>query len=176
MARPLIATPPAPCRWAKVLDRNGYKAYDDNAPNEWSIELILDPKDKDHAAFMLKAEDLYAEHHGDTRKNSYWLPIREGEKDDTGMNICRFKTKMRAFKDGNMTEPPTVEDTERRPWPEDKLIGNGSVVRVAFEVYAWKAASGAGMTFQPKIIQVVEHIPHTGGGGSSGNPFSDSPF
>ena len=176
MARPLIATPAAPCRWAKVLDPNGYKAYDESSPNEWTIELILDPKDRDHAAFTLKCEDLYTEHHKDTRKNSYWLPIRDGEGDDKGLSICRFKAKMRTFKDGNTVKPPVVEDTERHPWPVDKLIGNGSVVRVAFEVYAWKAPSGAGLTFQPKIIQVVAHIPHTPKGESGGDPFNDSPF
>lgn len=30
---------------------------------------------------------------------------------------------------------PIVVDAEDNPWPEDKLIGNGSTVRVAAEVY-----------------------------------------
>lgn len=176
MPRRLIATPPAKCRWAKVLEPNGYKAYNEDQPNEWSIELILDPKDPLHAEFTLKCEDLYAEHHQDARKNAYWLPIRDGEGEDKGLSLCRFKSKMRTFKDGKATKPPVVEDTERRPWPSDKLIGNGSVVRVAFDVYPWKSPSGAGLTFQPKIIQVVELVPYTGGGQASSDPFDDSPF
>ena len=179
MARELIATPAAPCRWAKVLEPAGYKPFSDGDPFEWSIELVLDPKnDKDHAAFMIQAEELYAQHHGETRKNAYWLPLREGEGDDAGKMICRFKTKLRVFKDGKTTQPPTVEDTEKKPWPQEKLIGNGSIVRVAFEVYAWKAPSGAGLTFQPKIIQVREWLPAPAGvgGASRGDVFGDSRF
>lgn len=174
MGRELIVTPPAPCRWAKVLDPLGYPAFDETKPRQWSIELIFDPSDREHAEFLGKAEDLFQKHHGSERKGNYWWPGKEGEGDDKGKMLLRFKINLLTFKNGNTTQPPLVQDVDGRPWSEDKKIGNGSIVRVAFDVYAWKSPGiGAGMTFQPRHIQVVEHIPYADKEGAvdASNPF-----
>lgn len=174
MAKELHKTPPAPCRWAKLLDPNGYPAYDETKPNEWSIELLFSSKDKAHFDFVEEAEGLFDKYHQGERKGMFWWPGKEGDGDDKGLTLVRFKSQLRTFKDGKTTKPPVVLDKDERPWPADKLIGNGSIVRVAFNVYAWKA-NGAGMTFQPIYVQVVEHVPYTEGSGGSAL-FGDGPI
>jgi len=173
VAKELHKTPPAPCRWAKILDPNGYKAYDESKPKEWSIELMLSSKDPDHFTFVEEAETLFDKNHPGERKGMYWWPGKEGDGDDKGLTLVRFKSTLRQFKDGNFTKPPVVLDKDEKPWPADKLIGNGSIVRVAFNVYAWKSSMmGAGMTFQPLYVMVMEHVPYTETTASSdGSPF-----
>lgn len=161
MPRELYKTPPAPCRWAKILDPNGYPAYDETKPNEWSIELLFSGNDKDHFEFIERVETLFEANHGDARKGPYWWPGKDGDGEDKGQTIVRFKMARREFKNGGLTKPPLVIDKEQKPWPADKLIGNGSIVAVKFNVYAWKSPMmGAGMTFQPQMVMVLEHVPH----------------
>ena len=63
-------------------------------------------------------------------------------------------------------------DSEKKPWPHEKLIGNGSKCRIAYTVYAWGGPSGKGVTLQPTHIQVIEHVEYSGGGGTpEGDPF-----
>ena len=181
MARDLIVTPQAPCQWAKVLEPTGYPAFDESKPNEWSIQLVFDPAERDHAEFLALAEDLFEKNHPGEKKGRYWWPGNEGEDEDKGKMVIRFKSVARVFKDGKSVKPPQVLDKDNKPWDAEKLIGNGSIVRVAFNVYAWKSPGiGAGMTFQPQFVQVVKHTPYTAkdGGTVGGNPFSttSSPF
>ena len=177
MTKELIKTPAAPCRWAKVLKSDeGYPAYDESAPNEWSIELLFDTNTPEDMEFLAACEDLYDKHNEGVKKSAYWWPGKAGDGEDAGKTIVRFKTKLRQFKNG-WNKGPIVLDKEGRPWPADKEIGNGSVVKVAFDVYAWKTGTGGGMTFQPTHVMVLEHIPYSGGGATKSNPFdSEVPF
>ena len=47
------------------------------------------------------------------------------------------------------SEGPVVFDSNNNPWNPQKMIGNGSKIIVAFDIYAWKGNTGAGMTFNP---------------------------
>lgn len=160
MAKELLKTPKAACRWAKVLKPDGYPAFDESKPNEWSIELLLDPKDPEHMTFLEMAQDQYDPETSGIRKSSYWCPIAECDDEEAkGLMRVRFKNSLRQFRTGT-TKPPTVIDSDGAPWDTEKEIGNGSQVRIAFDIYSWKTPQGGGMTFQPKFIQVLEHVPY----------------
>ena len=73
---------------------------------------------------------------------------------------CRFKLPQFTFKDGNTSEGPTVFDKDGNLWNQKELIGNGSKMRIGYDIYAWGADSttGAGLTLQPRAAQVVEWL------------------
>ena len=50
---------------------------------------------------------------------------------------------------------PDVVDADGNPWPEDKLIGNGSTVRVAVEVYDTKHGKGMRL-LKVMVLEYVE--------------------
>jgi hypothetical protein len=55
-----------------------------------------------------------------------------------------------------------VVDAAGKPWPEDKLIGNGSVVDVKFVVK--DNGKGFKKSVWPRGFRVLEHIPYEGQG------------
>ncbi len=69
-----------------------------------------------------------------------------------------MKLKQFTFKDGRTSEGPTVFNKDGTIWPDNQLIGNGSKMRIGFEIYPWKGPSGAGLSLQPRAAQVVEWI------------------
>jgi hypothetical protein len=103
-------------------------------------------------------EAKFDEIHPGEKKHAYWLPIKPDKEQPRKRQSCRFKLPQFTFKDGNKSEGPVVYDEKGRYWPEEKLIGNGSKMRIGFDIYGWKSPTGAGMTLQPKGAQVVEWL------------------
>ena len=60
--------------------------------------------------------------------------------------------------DLDVVEAFRVFDKDGNLWDHKQLIGNGSKMRIGFEVYAWKGPSGAGLSLQPRAAQVVEWL------------------
>lgn len=127
--------------WARILGPATQNEFEE-AP-VWSIDLRVDDEEKD------RLEEL---------------GLKPKQKDD---HVFNFKQKL-LRKDG-VTEnrPPSVVDGAKNPWPEDKLIGNGSVVKVAFNTYEHKMVSKFGLGKGLQAVQVLEHVEYSGGGGVS---------
>jgi len=51
-------------------------------------------------------------------------------------------------------------DSRQNPWDRSKLIGNGSKIIVAFNVYAWGKGrpGGVGITLQPRKVMGVDLV------------------
>ena len=161
MAKELIKTPLAEVRWAKLLAPQ--KQYDESKPLAWSCELLLPNDSKDTQRFLLEMEDKFTEVHGTSAKKSVhafpWGPDKEKPKE---LTVCRFKLPQFTRRDGSASEGPVIYDSRKNPW-DGKEIGNGSKVIIAFDIYGWSGAAGAGMTFQPRAVMVVDLVEYERG-------------
>jgi hypothetical protein len=156
--RKVHTTPVLECQWAKVFDAE-VNRFDQSKPPAWSIELLLNPRETEHQAFLLECEDLFEAYSPGKRRSLHAFPWQP-HKTQAGVTVMRFRLSKFERKDGSSTESPRVIDAAKRPWPAGVQIGNGSKVQLAFRVYAWDSPSGAGLTFEPKVVMVHEHIPY----------------
>ena len=162
MAKELIKTPQGEIRWCKLLGE-ARKAYEEGKPDEWTAELLLDGRDKNVIEWTEMMEQKFYELHGtQAKKNTYWFNCLP-DKEDSAKLVVKFKLPCFTRKDGSRSEGPTVFDSKRAAWPVSTEIGNGSRVIIAFDIYAWNNKAGAGMTLQPKMMQVIDLIEYTGG-------------
>lgn len=162
MAREVQVSPRGEALWAKVLGEP--VAFEDN-PRAWSVTLVLDPSDPETIAFTEKLEGIFTEFHGPSPKMSRngW-PFGEqtttdekGRRVPTGKVEFRFKRK-EVTNRGNTKQPPVVVDAKKNRWPEDKLIGNGSKVKVAFSAWPWDMAGAKGMSLELEMLQVLDLV------------------
>jgi hypothetical protein len=126
--------------YAKVLGKPG-KAYK-IGETEWSIDVT--PNEAGVA--QLRADGLKTK-----LKN-------KGDERNTFITFKRTGTK----KDGTPAKPISVVGPDREPWPQEKLIGNGSIVNIKYVVN--EAPYEGKVYLKPGIIgiQVVKHVPYEG--------------
>ena len=158
MASELLKTPIVEVRWCKLLGEARPNKFEPTKPPTWGIEILLENDNPEHMSWCESIEAQFDVVHPGEKKSAYWLPIKPDKEQPRKRQSCRFKLTEFTFKDGNKSEGPVVYDEKGRYWPEEKLIGNGSKMRIGFDIYAWKGPSGAGMTLQPKGAQVVEWL------------------
>lgn len=167
----LFVTPTAEVRWCKLLGDAEPNKFEPSKPATWSCELLLDPKDPEHMAWMQQAEQHFIEEHGDNaKKSSHWLAIAV-DKDNSEMAVAKFKVPCFVRKDGTRSPGPTVMDSSKQPWNHRTLIGNGSKVRIGYTIYAWGGPSGKGITMQPTHCQVIELVEYAANDAPSADPF-----
>lgn len=166
MARELIVSPKGKALWAKVFDAT---SFEDEGEKSWSVSLLLDPQDPEAVAFLEKIDEIFKGYHGTKcRVAKYGMPYRmektviDGQEVETGNVEVRFKRNERARKTGTVYEAPVIVDAKKNPWPKDKLIGNGSSIRVAFGHYDWDI-SGKGITLRLEMVQVLDLVEYTAG-------------
>ena len=87
----------------------------------------------------------------------------------TGNVVFKFKMKAEVRKkDGTTFEQrPVVVDAKRSPVDRTVGIGNGSVVKVAFEAAPYVVQNVAGAALRLKAVQVIDLIEYNGAGGDS---------
>ena len=83
--------------------------------------------------------------------------VKDFEKE--GVNV-REKEGQGKFVTIKSTGKVPVYDSRRKPWPEDKLIGNGSVCRVAWSTYDWNKNGKSGRSAGLQAVVVMEHVPY----------------
>lgn len=185
----LLFTPLAECRWCKLLGEARENKFEPTKRPQWSVELVLKNNDPDHIAWIEAMENKFPEVHGDAKKSTNWIPVRPDKEKPRELSVARFALTEFERKDGSKSEGPVVFDSNNNPWNPKKLIGNGSKIVIAFDIYAWKVKTGAGMTFQPRQVQVVEYLayeadktpavsaftPVPGGFVDSDNVFNEAP-
>lgn len=140
MAKNNVHTVRGTAMYAKVLGAPVYNKFAKD--NEWTIDLVIS---------------------NDTTKEIKGLGIgdrvkkKEGFAD--GKPYLHFKQKELTAK-GNKNEPIKVTDIFGNPWPDDKLIGNGSVIDIQFALVPYEATTGV----YPRTIRILDHVPYAGGG------------
>ena len=162
MPRELIVSPRGEALWAKVLGEP--VAYEDN-PKAWSVSLLLDPSDPDTIAFVERLEAVFEDFHGPKAKIAAngWPFADETTKDEKGRPVPTGKIKFnfkrkQELPRGGFKDAPLVVDSKKNLWPQDKLIGNGSKIKVAFSPWKWGGPSGKGMSLELESIQVLELV------------------
>ena len=156
----LLKTPVAECEWFKCLAEARENKFDPSKPPTWSLDLVLDNSNVDHMAWIEQMEAKYTELHGDKKKSNHWMPCAPHKEEPRKKTVVRFKLPEFQRKDGTSSAGPVVFDSALRPWDHKNLVGNGSKIVVAFDIYAWGGSTGAGMTFQPRQIQIVDYKPY----------------
>jgi hypothetical protein len=73
---------------------------------------------------------------------------------DEGMSV-KFRRNWLNGRNPKWGGVPEVVDADNNPWPEDKLIGNGSTVRVAAEVYDTQYGKGMRL-LKVMVLEYVE--------------------
>ena len=139
----MIATGTA--NWAKVLPHQLVTNDQYRDYNYWSIDLEVSDEEK---ARLLAAN---VKPYKDT-------------------NTFKFLLKEKTAK-GKDNNPPTIVDAAKNMWDKGE-IGNGSKVNVSFFTYEHMATPTTGLGKQLKAIQVVEHVPYAGAGGSGVDEFA----
>jgi hypothetical protein len=74
-------------------------------------------------------------------------------------NIVRFKRKV-SKANGDKNQPPTLVDASKQPL--DKIVGNGSKVKVMYRSYDWnfKGKKGVGLDLQAVMVSdLIEYLP-----------------
>ena len=186
----LLFTPLAECRWCKLLGEARENKFDPKKLPNWSVELLLENKNPDHIAWIEAMEGKFTELHGEAKKSNNWIPVKPDKERPREISVATFKLPQFPSKGVKpASEGPVVFDSNNNPWNPSNMIGNGSKIVIAFDIYAWKGTTGAGMTFQPRQVQVVEYLayeadktpavsaftPVPGGFVDSDNVFNEAP-
>ena len=115
-------------------------------PNEkfepmWTIDLSVDEK----SANELKEQGIKV---GETTVDETTIP-----------NIVKFKRKCSKANGDKNTQPTLVDGAKQ---PLDKIVGNGSKVKVMYRPYDWnfKGKKGKGLDLQAvQVMDLVEYTP-----------------
>lgn len=155
----LNLTAQGPCEWAKILKPD--KQHDSDGL--YSINQTLAPDDAVPHQNLIRA--AVKSHHdllitqNETVKGYADPPFTKLENGGV-----EFKFKNNAIgkpkNDAPFDITIDVFDAQLNPWPKDKLIGNGSIVRVSYGLYLWNmtARGGVGVTLKLKAVQVIEWV------------------
>ena len=157
----MLTTPVGQAYWAKCFEPEEDR-FDEGKPRCWSISWAKDQGDKETLALMEKIEEEFVRIHGDAGKPSKnaW-PFREQndkEGNPSGLMEFRFK-KNETTKKGMVLQAPAVYDSHKNLWPTGELIGNGSLVKVAFSAWGWEDKFGKkGISLSFEALQVLDLV------------------
>jgi len=158
----ILVTPTGKCEWAKILKPD--TKWDSDGL--YSIDLFLGHEESEGIIAGIRAavqayKNNIAE--GDDIPGFAKPPFQETE------DGYKFKFKQKA-KSGEFDYTVDVYDRDTEVWAKDTLIGNGSEVKVAYDLYVWnvKTQGGIGCTLRLKAVQVINHVEYTRDAGSFG--------
>ena len=114
-------------------------------PNEkfepmWTIDLSVDEK----SANELKEQGIKV---GETTVDETTIP-----------NIVKFKRKCSKANGDKNTQPQLVDASKN---PLDKIVGNGSKVKVMYKPYEWNFKGNKGMGLDLQAVQVIDLVEYT---------------
>lgn len=118
-----------PCKWASIL------APDEKFTPRWKIDIY--PGEED----VKKLEKL-------------GVVMKEDDDEELYVTMTKNVSK----KKGGLNTPVKVVGPDKAPWPENKLVGNGSIVSVIFDVLE---VDNFGKPMQKPYlnkVQIIEHV------------------
>jgi hypothetical protein len=138
---------------------------------EYHVGLVVDPDTAEQLTSTVEKllEGYYNEvfnqlNQKQAKKLYKYLPWEEeyDENDEpTGNIIVKFRSKTMVTKeDGSQFSlQPAIFDKKKRPWPEDKLIYGGSIIKVSTTTtpYYIPSTGMCGIKLRLNAVQVIEH-------------------
>ena len=172
MAQKTITTPVGIARFPS-LNRPDTK-FDDVGVFKVNLEMSTE----DAEPFLKQIEALFSEFVADKKrelkKDKLKLHAAPWEDND-GLTQLKLKVKaMGKSKEGEtFSRQPKLFGADGQPLEAN--VGGGSKIKVAVVPYCWYTASlGAGITLQPKAVQVLELVTWGDGGSASAYGFDVS--
>jgi len=161
MSRKTCVSPVGQAAWAKLFEPE--EGYEKDDPRCWSVFLLLDPTEKETIDFVAQLEALFKEINGANAKVAKhgWPFAEELDKNDSPTGLYQFRFKRNeTTRRGQLVSPPTVIDAKRNVWPAGTLIGNGSLVKVAFSPWGWtgRRSGGMGLSLNLEAVQVLSLV------------------
>tara|TARA_E500000331_G_scaffold332206_1_gene355208 strand:- start:919 stop:1473 length:555 start_codon:yes stop_codon:yes gene_type:complete len=156
--------------WAKVHDPdtkfypNGVFSISVLVPEEEAQEMCehLDGLAKKKLAEEIKNNPKRK----DLTLRTPYAPATDKDGNETGEIEFKFKLKAKfQSKDGKwFTQKPIVVDSKRTPITKETLIGNGSKVKVAFDIvpYAMMSSKTCSVSLRMKGVQVITLVEYQG--------------
>jgi hypothetical protein len=153
----------------------------------YTIQVKFSKEDTDKILGILE-EELESAKNSSEFKGKRWSkePRMGFREDQNGDIVFKFKTKATITTKAGDTVKRTVPVFDAKGKPVDVTIGNGSVVRVAFQIVPyWKSSTNNGLSLYLDAVQVIELVEYKGGGNASAFGFGeedgfvggeDSPF
>jgi hypothetical protein len=131
---------------------------------EWSIGLQASTQEDDANTFVDFLHNEFRTLNPGLKPGKNGLPFYEA-RDDVGrsLGLWRFNFSRRQLRgNGSPNVPPFVEDAAGNLWPSDVLIGNGSIVKVAFTIWRWNpnGEGGPGIGLELEGVRVLQHAPY----------------
>lgn len=128
--------------WAKVLGDPRLNTY--SKEKEWSVDLTPDAKGMEEIARIGIKDKLREPGDNDSRTEDF-LSFRHRESREDRKTGERKKN-----------EPIKVVDITGAPWPQNKLIGNGTIADVKFRVVDYGKAYAKGVYIA--AIRILDHV------------------
>lgn len=175
MAPRIYISPPGELLWPKLLEPGPLEKAKEGkvAKTGWSTDLLLPEADEATKGLKALIQDFFHAEHGQGKKPGQngrpWKQFLGQDEQPTGMLIFRFKANQffmaRDIESGDPVRrslpAPHVEDASGRPWPSGLLIGNSSIGKVAFTMYAWNGEEGGhGVSLGLKGARILVHVPY----------------
>lgn len=131
----------------------------------YTIQVKFSKEDTDKLIALLE-EELESVKNSSEFKGKRWSrePHMGFREDKNGDIVFKFKTKATITTKAGETIKRTVPVFDSKGKPIDVTIGNGSVVRVAFQIVPyWKSSTNNGLSLYLDAVQVIELVEYNGG-------------
>lgn len=131
----------------------------------YTIQVKFSKEDTDKLIALLE-EELESVKNSSEFKGKRWSrePHMGFREDKNGDIVFKFKTKATITTKSGETIKRTVPVFDSKGKPIDVTIGNGSVVRVAFQIVPyWKSSTNNGLSLYLDAVQVIELVEYNGG-------------
>ncbi|SHJ81927.1 DUF2815 family protein [Propionispora hippei] len=141
----------------------------------YTIQVKFSKEDTDKVLAILE-EELESAKNSSEFKGKRWSkePRMGFREDQNGDIVFKFKTKATIKTKAGDIVKRTVPVFDAKGKPVDVTIGNGSVVRVAFQIVPyWKSSTNNGLSLYLDAVQVIELVEYKGGGNASSFGFGE---
>mgnify|MGYP003140466339 FL=1 len=139
----------------------------ENDPKKfWSMGIRYKVEDDNCQKFITYIRNQYVEHHGKKAEHPNGMPFVEEMINDELTGYIKFKFKKNELtKNGDFSGAPRVVTADPNiNWPQDKLIGNGSLVKASFSLFPWEMTKKGGVSLYLQAVQVLKHVPYEADG------------
>jgi len=130
--------------WAKVLGRPRLNTYTEE--NEWSVDVTPNSDGVSELKRLGISDKMKSPKDGDKRKEKF-ISFRQREFRTDAKSGERIKN-----------EPVKITDVRGESWPENKLLGNGTIADVKFSVKDNGKGRPKGVYI--KAIRVLKLVPY----------------